>query len=498
MRSFNKTLVSAFAAILLPFVTIGHAETPATTQPIPANIDQLVSQLGSDSAKDRDAAQQKLADIGTAAEPQLKKAAADSDDPEIRSRAAAVLAQLKDRQDNQDASQASLITMHTDKMLPQDALNLIGEQAHAKLLVRGMAASLPNKPGRTVTIDVDQKPFWEVMRDVCGQLNICPDLGNQGSHFMRFTPSWDNWMAKSPYQVQGAYWVSVVGFQHTRTMGLTGGEALRDQFTGGLWVIPEPKLKVTHISDFVVKEAVDDAGNSLMPVARSSDMRRSSLRRMGQTGHTVDFSLTYPDVQAGVKAGTKIKILRGEMTLLVAQDFQTYQADDVLGTPKVTNPLQGGDIKLTVAPQGENFRVEIKCLRGTMAENQWSALMNYTGDMTLEDAKGNAYNVARPFTIHSMSDAEGNGNFTADALFTKESFISSITPSMQPVVAQPFAPPAIQLGGAAAAAVGNGRVAAAPAQPSTPLGDPQRLRWTFPGSFKSVNLPVTFRDLPMP
>jgi hypothetical protein len=173
--------------------------------------------------------------------------------------------------------------------------------------------------------------------------------------------------------------------------------------------------------------------------------------------HTTEFSLSYPQHEAGAK----IRILRGEISLLVAQDFLTYRVDDVLGKQKATNPVDGSDIKMNIVSHAGDFRVEIQCTRGGMSGTQWSALLNTLGDMTLQDASGNALTLVRSPMMHTLLDTDAAGNFTADVLFTNKHVSASTQSSIQ-------------------------------------VGDPSRFCWTLPSSFKFVRVPVTFRDLPMP
>ncbi len=453
MKSSCTSLASSFAMLLLAIASSGHGETIATTQPAPANISQFIAQLGSDSAKVRDTAQQRLTDIGVPAEPELKKAAADNEDPEIRSRAAAILSQLSE----QTQIQPTLITLHTKSAGPQEVLNLIGDQAHAHLTVVGLSPPTPTLPGHTVTIDADQQPFWEVMINVCGQLNICPNVAFNENNAMMFRPAWENWMAKSPHQIVGPYWVSVQSLTHTRISALAGDPVIHDQFTVNMIVFAEPRLVVTHYSDFNVEEATDDAGHSMMPRPLPPNIHLP-MRRAQNMNHSLEFALAYPQEQAG----SKIAILRGNIDAVVAQDFQQYQIDDCLGTPVVNNPLQGADVQFHVVPQGSEYHVDLKCTRGKLPQDQWTALVNCMSGLTLENGQGHALTVVRPLSMHSMSDAPGLEFFSADATFLNNSPISATQSA------------------------------------TSEAAGPLRLRWNFPQSFKTMKIEATFKDLQMP
>jgi hypothetical protein len=447
-----KIAATAFAMMTGLLCSAANAEISPATQPSPGAVTQLINQLGSDSAQDRDTAQQQLASLGASVAPQLKKAAEENADPEIRSRAAAILSLLK----TQEVSQTSLITLHTNHMAAQEALNKIGEQCNAQLTVMGLAIPTAAKPARTVTIDADQKPFWDVMTEVCTQLKVCPALDRSTANSMRLFPAWANWMAQPTHQVVGPYWIGVESLSHTRTVDLAAPQMPRDQFKVRLIVYPEPKLSVTQISEFVIREAADDAGHSLMPVGLRLNAPQAPLRRFGQINHILEFGLIYPDQQAG----SKISILRGDFAVLVAQDYRQFQVDDVLGAAKVTNPLPNCDIQAEVTRQGSDFNVDIQFKRQSLGDDQWSALINNTGDVTLQDADGHPLMMTRPFGIHSLNDSAGAGYFKASATFSS-------------------------------GATGD-------ASAANKVPEPKRLLWNFPTSIKAARVAVTFKDLPMP
>ncbi len=266
--SFRLTAVAGAAvAALCVSLALLHAEvTPATqaaavTQPVATDVDQLIKQLGSDDADDRDSAQKQLVEMGQQVAAKLKQAAENDEDPEIRSRASAALAQMKDSQDNG----TSLITLHRKDATAQDALDAIGQQAHVHFLGFGAGGLAPRIAARTVTIDAEKKPFWDVMGEVCTQLNVCPTLDTPGRNAMRLFPVARNWISKSPHEVVGPYWVGVAGLYRARSIDLMGPASVDDQFSISLIVYPEPKLSVTQMSGLKLKEVTDDAGNSLLP-----------------------------------------------------------------------------------------------------------------------------------------------------------------------------------------------------------------------------------------
>jgi hypothetical protein len=455
------------------------APTIASTV-VSADVTKLINQLGSDDADDRDSAQKKLVDMGRPAIPALKKAAESSEDPEIRSRAAAALAQLKDHDDND----ASLITLHVKDASASDVLASISTQSQSQLSTFAFGR-LPGVDNRTITIDSDAKPFWDVMTDVCGQLNLCPELSVLGKNQMRLQPMARNWM-QSPHQVVGAFWIGAAGVYRTRSIDLQGPVAVDDQFSVRLIVCPEPKLAVAQISDLTLKEATDDLGHSLIPAPVAPNraaLTAHLLRSFSQNSRTIETHLQYPD-----QPGKKIAILSGDLNVMVSQDVQQYLVDDVMGSQKITNPLKNCNVTTTCIKQGvsDTYVVTIECTRDGMSDDQWTAMINRTNDVTLEDADGHQL---APLTF-ALPGQSTETSYTCRAYFSKNSALGMARM------------PQIMVGGAGGAvggvAVGGVAVAGGAAAPAVKIGDPKRLTWNVATSLKTIKVPVELKDLPMP
>jgi hypothetical protein len=439
------------------------ATVPAASQPAVVNLDQLIKQLGSDDPADRDAAQRELVARGDVAIDPLKNAADHSDDLEIRSRAAAALAQIAEH----NAFDTSLITLHLKDAPEQDALNAIAAQARAQFT--GMAAGIPIGPaGRVISINADKKPFWAVMTDFCGQTGLCPTLEAPTKNTLRLFPTPRNWFLDSPHKIIGPYWIGVAGMNRSRTIDLMGPQRVDDQFTMQFIVYPEPKLAVTQISEFNLKEATDDAGNSLLPTGPAAPraaiaampmlaMGRSVMRSRSQTMHIVETRLAYPE-----HPGKRITTLRGDVVVTLAEGVQQFVVDDLMGTPKQTNPVKHLQVHVGVTHNGPDFfQVSLECTRDGMLDEQWFAIANRVNDITLEDAEGH------PLTLsYAATTAYTDTMFKSTALFTR-----NIYAAQQQLLNR---------------------------QVTGHTGDAKRLTWNIATRLKSVTVPVTFNDLPMP
>jgi hypothetical protein len=421
------------AAVLCALAAISQA---AVTPNPP--VDQLVQQLGSEKPDDREIAQTQLLNLGDSIRPVVQDAAEHDKDPEVRSRAGAVLAELQDR----EMYQASLVTVHVKNAAAATVLEQISPQIHAQLLTAGPTVIQGETLGGPLTLDVDQKPFWEVMGEIAQNSRLCPLLDSPRSsnnRSMQLVGAPLDWLNLSPHQVVGPYWIGVVALHREQSLNLWGEPRYWDQFYVQVSVVPEPKL-VSQLVGFTVLEAVDDAGQSLVAPARTTRMPIDPM----VDSYTAEAMLSYP-----AHPGSKIAVLRGEVTLLLGQQYQQYRVDDVLTSRRQTNPIPDCAVKTTIKMSGPGLYSVTLAGSGGLTRSQWSM-----SDLQLLDDQGRA--------IPTFSDPHGRSRirlfvppstFTISSLFFRD---------------------------------GKGLA-----------GVPRTLIWNVPTSFRTVRIPVTFKDIPM-
>jgi hypothetical protein len=135
-------------------------------------------------------------------------------------------------------------------------------------------------------------------------------------------------------------------------------------------------------------------------------------------------------------------------------------------------------VQVTVTKQpglNETYHVAIQCVRDGLDDDQWAALVSRTNTITLEDADGH------PLTSYSyiLGGSATETTYTTQAYFSRN--------------------PAVGVGaiGGLAGGLVGGAPAGAAAAP-TKIGEPKRLTWNVATTLKSVKVPVSFKDLPMP
>jgi hypothetical protein len=442
----------------------GAATLPAGTvdlgSAVPAGTDisGLIVNLGAVDFKIREEAQNRLVAAGVGSLAGLQKAADGDTDPEIRSRAAAAIAKIKEA----DGYGPSLITVRVKDGPVTDVLKTIGEQAHVHFapLTQDPAAvrframhNIKELPGMApnlsvLSLNVDHKPYWEVMADVCSQLHVCPVTNQQG--VVQLGPQTNNWVTGSPHEIVGPYWVSVAGFSHIKQLNLFGTTSIDDQFSVRLAVFPEPKLPVKSVSRFQVVEAKDDLGNSLLPLMHHEIQKSTD----SPGGSLLESSLTYPE-----HPGTRIALLKGQFDVLLATGIQQYRVEDVLGAPKVFNSLSNCPVTIKIESKGlSSLRVLLTGESKNLSYEQFNK-----SDIVLVDESGvqlqPIYEVSSSAPLRKGT--QGN-TFFINQLFSLDAVRHSTTATM-------------------------------PA--TTPKVD---LIWSVPTSFRTITVPLLFNDLPMP
>jgi hypothetical protein len=154
----TPTLILTAILAFAPGVCV-HAQDPAQVP----RVARLVEQLGSDQYKERDRASSELAKLGTTARRQLE-AAAKSPDPEVRLRAADLLAQIRAL----DLWAPSMVDCRLSNAPLSQALSLLIDQSGNHVQMSDLNGKFNDRP---VSLNYAHAPFWQVLDDACRQSN---------------------------------------------------------------------------------------------------------------------------------------------------------------------------------------------------------------------------------------------------------------------------------------------------------------------------------------
>ncbi|MBX6313662.1 MAG: hypothetical protein IRY99_12200 [Isosphaeraceae bacterium] len=293
----------------------------------------LVARLGSARWADREAAAVALERLGRAALPALR-AARQAKDPEVQTRAAALL----ERIESGLMVKPTLVRLdYRDRPLT-DVVRDLGEQSRI-----GLALFPENNPAltsRRVTLQESEPlPFWKAIDRLTqtARLQYNPMMqgmvvnGTRGAALILT----DGLAELPPISDQGPFRVLLTGLHYQRDrhfgpghgVGMIiqngvpvpqGGRGSAEVFYALLQVMAEPRMILAQRGPLALTEAVDDRGNSLLPPTSNPALQRHSgffgyIGSSGAASLTLQAPLRFPEMP-----GRTIKRLRGTIPVLAA------------------------------------------------------------------------------------------------------------------------------------------------------------------------------------
>jgi hypothetical protein len=466
MKRFRVIIAALVIALPSPGV-------PAAEQ----DVQGLIAQLKSDDWRARQEAVDKLVAMGDLAIPHLRQLVATTQDNEVRTRAASALARI----DEQRRVGASVVTLKLTGVPASKAFEDLFRQADAALQT-DPPGLFQGKNGLPVSLDVERRPFWDVMQSLCAQAGLEPttlhrhgrDVGlglvvagstgglKKGAAGER--RSWDD----APITLAGPLLIRADRLTVVSNVHMKAPQAIAREFHIMFTAFAEPKLKVLDYSGVVrLDEAVDDRGNSLVPIDDQGQGANAEVfgnSRGGYTSHwELGATLRYPLTNRG----RTIKRLKARAALEVVT--QSAVLDLPLREARNAGKTVGGVRMLVKGFDPAASRCDVVIDREGRGDMEWFGLRSLlnAGEARLLDQEGRT--VGRtPVGL----EAEENGD--ADRLEIHLKFERSNS------------------AGGPTAAEGqavSGKAAGVEAA---------RLVWEFPVETRQVVVPFEFGDLPMP
>ncbi len=337
-------------------------------------LEEMVGRLGANRYSDREAASKVLEGLGRPALPVLR-AARDSRDPEIRTRASGLVHRIEDAL----LTQATRVRLDFQRAPLTDVVRSIGRQAGFQVVL--YPDNLRNWKAQRVTLrQSGTVPFWKAVDLLCESagLQAFPELnGVDGPREPTFALTDATARPASPSFDQGPFRVYLQGIRYESDVrfGATGmpmrvapipnrpdvpppgpgpirkptpvrnrlTPVTNEQFTARFLVAAEPRLFIGQAGSLRITEAVDSRGHSLVPSEEPGAGRRFGFFS-AMNGPVVQLQahLRYP-----ADPGESIRRLRGVVPLTISS-----RAPDPLIVPldarslgrRFTNP----DVEITL------------------------------------------------------------------------------------------------------------------------------------------------------
>lgn len=408
-------------------------------------LESLIAQLGAESWQTRQKAQEALTQYGPSIRPRIQRLLAESGDEEVRTRAEAILRRL----DEGRFSGPSMITLHVKNAPPQDVFAQIAKQSYCEL--RPSPPDLWEKrEWPKISLDVDSRPFWEVMSQVCAKLNVNPQrqLGSARELLiMEGTNANAFWKPNAPSVVSGAFMVVATNITCTHTVDLNEKRGGSRSGSVQFLAFAEPKLRVLQGSYYAsVNEAVDEKGNNVSVRAASEFMnpQRELAWRL--------FCQINPPATS-----QRIARLKATGKFIVQTRSETAEVPNIASASDVTKIVGGRRFLIkNVEKNGDVYIVHTVFYRAGWSQQEWSSMYNLNAsgmiNFQLADEQGNGFN-----RVNITPRGSANDSMTIDIQFQR-----------------------MNAAGAA------------------PVGEPAKLTWDIPTETREVVVPFEFKDLPIP
>lgn len=313
--------MTAVSLVLLSVLGQGHAASPL----------DLVPRLGAPRYADREKATTTLERLGRRALPALRSAR-ELKDPEIRSRAAALVTRIEGAMLTQPTS----ISLQFQNAPLADVVKSVGEQSGVKLAL--VPESAPNWVSRRVTLhESGSLPFWKAIDRLCDAAHLQYHHGMNATQVGRepVFPLFEGGSRQTfPVSDSGPFRVSIVGLHYQRDVsfppapqtarngpapaqGAKPNAVFNEQFYAQIQVAGEPRLALSQSGALRISEALDDKGQHLVnPAAAASPI---SHRASGYFGFTTGSVI---QLQAAMnrpaRPGATIRRMKGVVPVLVS------------------------------------------------------------------------------------------------------------------------------------------------------------------------------------
>jgi len=444
-----RTILFALAASVL-------ISSAAPGAPQTADMEIWIAQLTSDDWKQRQYAMEKLVALGDDAVPRLTKLADSADDGEVRTRAAAAIRQIEDNR----IAGTSLITLKLDHVPVAQALAEIARQARAPLMTEP-ANLLLQKNLKPVSLNLDHRPFWDVMQTLCAQAELeVTGVSRHGREVgLGLTRGGTDWMEK-PIVLGGPLLIRADRLIRVSTAHLKPPGEVTEEFTISLTAFAEPKLRVLDYSTTLrLEEVVDEKGNSLIPPADNNVPANVDVfgnTREGSTSHwEIGATLHHPK-----GAGKRIVKFRASTALQV----QTRAAVLELPLAGSKNAARSvGGLRLNVKTL-DSSRCDLTIYRDGRSDAEWYGvrMQLYAGEAQLLDENGQV--IARSQSGLEADESPDSQRLDLRMKFARES--------------------------------GGDEGKEARKKPAS--AEASRLVWSFPLETRELVIPFELRDLPVP
>jgi hypothetical protein len=354
----------------------------------------------------------------------------------------------------------TLITMHM-KAQPKDAFDELAKQSGVKFVTANGLWDQDSMQDE-LQIDLDKRPFWSALNELCGVCNVAPQSANNFNGYGNTSNSRRLTLFQTgagragkprlPTFESGGFMVQAVSFNRQQNVSYASPQPTQDFSNVQIMVYVDPAIRVSNFSQNIkATEAVDDKGQSMLLDNDAVGMSYGGFR-----GSSLIFPATI-GLKYPANPGKKIASLKFTVQLRGSTEVETISVDKPLDANEVTKDFGGSTItfhSLKKSSRAGFYELKI----GFMSDGDQlnSDPLNMIQSAQLLDSRGHAF--------YATPGGGSSGNGTAEYTINYSSTINGM--------------------------VRGGEDAAS--------GQPAKWVLEIPIKSHAIKLPVEFKDLPLP
>jgi hypothetical protein len=278
-------------------------------------------------------------------------------------------------------SASTLITLHVKDAPAADVYSEIARQA--KLQIAAATGKWPQLP--SVSMDVDQQPFWKVIHQLAGQTGMAPSSMSLGQREVRliYNPNWDK--APSSYDGCALFVANSISFNQNVSYIVQG--QTRSSLSLDINTYIDPSIDVLQVIGLRLDEALDENGASLRNNQQSIQSAPGGI--IGQ--RSVRAQLAYSPT-----IGKRIVRLKGSVQIAQCTKRETWEMGDIQNAKDVARKLPQGTYTVMGlgSHEADSASYYIKVQIEPAANLKYTdprIRFNTLHDIRLLDASGQAY-----------------------------------------------------------------------------------------------------------
>lgn len=333
-RVFGALVVAVSSGLLHAAGSATQPSESAGSSPgSSAQIQLLLSKLADPNWHVRSNAVERLVELGSSAEPELRAARDAAKTVDDRTRLELVLGRIGDAH----RSGASYVSLHLSGVPARDALAAISAESGVRFDTG--AASLGGK----VTLDADHKPFWGVFRGLCTQAKLeVAAIDPSGTISLR---NGDDEWGRRPAAIEGPYMLLARRIELSRTLDLANPKDVSNVYTLVLLAYAEPKLRPIYWSIRGINDCITETGHAM-------EIPTDAF----EPGDLNADSETHMQFSAPANVGTRLAKLRLTARFVLSDKSQRMELANILKVKNETHTVGGWRILIKGVTKNDDDR----------------------------------------------------------------------------------------------------------------------------------------------